>query len=597
MVPPGPGGTPFAMTAQDRHAADLAAAWAHHRAGRLGPAEALYRKILQQAPRHADALHLSGLIALSRGETDRAIRLIGRALDAAPGFAQGHSNLGNALRQAGRLEAAADAHRRAIALRADFAAAHANLGLVLAELGDLAAAEASCRRAVALDPRSAEAQGNLGNVLFWQHDHDAAAAFYRSAIALDPDHPNARRGLVASLRAAGAVDAAQAACEEALARTPDDAPLWNDLGRCRLALGRFDAAAEAFGRALALDPGLADAYRNLAACGRLAAEDPAIARLAEMAARRGLAEEERATAGFALGKALDAADRSDEAFAAYDAANRLYRQVRAAAGDRFDPAALTGAVDRLIAAFGPDRFAALGGCGTLSEAPVFILGLPRAGTSLVEQIAASHSQVFGAGELRVIGAAAAGLGPVESWTADRLGAVAEAQLAGLTRLAPGASRIIDKLPDNIFQLGVIAALYPAARIVFCRRDPRDIGLSCYFQKFSAGALTFSYDLADIGWRIRETERLAAHWRRTLPLRWIEIEYEALVADLATESRRLIDFLGLDWEPACLDFHRTERVVQTASAWQVRQPLYDRSIGRWQRYERQLAPLLAALGYS
>ena len=585
------------MTGPDKHAAELSAALALHRAGRLGPAEALYRKILQQSPRHPDALHLSGLVALARGQTDRAIRLIGKALDASPGFAQGHSNLGNALRQAGRLDEAAGAHRRSIALRPDFAAAHANLGLVLGELGDLAAAEESCRRALALDPRSAEALGNLANILFWQRDYDAAAAFYRRAIALDPGHPSARHGLVESLRATGAVEAAEEACQDALGRTPADAAMWNELGRCRLALGRFEAAAEAFDRALALDPGLADAYRNLAACGRLSAEDPAIARLTAMAARPDLPAEERATAGFALGKALDAADRCDEAFAAYDSANRLYRHVRAAAGDRFDPAALAGTVDRLIAEFGRERRAALAGGGNPSEAPVFILGLPRSGTSLVEQIVASHSQIFGAGELRVIGAAATALGPVEGWTADRLRTVAEAQLAQLTALAPGARRIIDKLPDNIFQLGVIAALYPEARIVFCRREPRDIGLSCYFQKFSAGSLTFSYDLADVGLRIRETERLAAHWRRALPLRWIEIDYEALVGDLETESRRLIDFLGLGWEPGCLDFHRTERVVQTASAWQVRQPLFDRSVGRWRRYERHLAPLLEALGYS
>jgi hypothetical protein len=163
-------------------------------------------------------------------------------------------------------------------------------------------------------------------------------------------------------------------------------------------------------------------------------------------------------------------------------------------------------------------------------------------------------------------------------------------------LGGGADRVIDKLPDNIFMLAVIATLYPAARIIFCRRDPRDIGVSCFFQKFSAGLLTFSYDLADCGRRIRETERLAAHWHRVLPLRWLDVRYESLVADLEGESRRLIEFLGLAWEPACLDFHRTIRTVQTASSWQVRQPLYHRSVGRWRHYERHLGPLLQELDH-
>jgi hypothetical protein len=150
------------------------------------------------------------------------------------------------------------------------------------------------------------------------------------------------------------------------------------------------------------------------------------------------------------------------------------------------------------------------------------------------------------------------------------------------------------MPDNIFMLGIIATLYPAARIIFCHRDPRDTGLSCYFQKFSAGLLTFSYDLQDCGHRIHQTERLARHWQRVLPLRWLEVEYESLVADLEGESRRLIEFLGLDWEPACLNYHRTVRTVQTASSWQVRQPLYNQSVGRWRHYKRHLCQLLDEL---
>jgi hypothetical protein len=318
-------------------------------------------------------------------------------------------------------------------------------------------------------------------------------------------------------------------------------------------------------------------------------------RIVALAARTDLPIEERAAAGFAVAKALDDADRYDEAFAAYDAANRLYRAARTAAGDHFDAADLARRIDRLIVDFTPAFFASVRGWGSPSDLPVFIVGLPRAGTSLVEQIAASHSRVFGAGELRNIGEASAELGPVEApWTQATVRRAADAHLERLSGLGGGADRVIDKLPDNIFMLGVIATLYPAARIIFCRRDPRDIGVSCFFQNFSAGLLTFSYDLADCGRRIRETERLAAHWHRVLPLRCLDIQYESLVADLEGESRRLVDFLGLAWEPACLDFHSTIRIVQTASSWQVRQPLYHRSVGRWRHYERHLGRLLGEL---
>ncbi len=620
---------------QRRHAMSttkLAVALEHHRAGRLKRAEALYRKFLRKAPENPNALHLLGVIAAARGDPDQAIQLIGKAVAAVPDFAEGHSNLGNALRAVGRFAEAAASYRRALALRPDFSAAHSNLGLVLCDQGDLAAAVAHCERAASLDPRSTEAHANLGTVRRRMGRLEAAAAAYRQAVRLAPGSAavqidladtllecgdlaaaadcyrraieidsrlvGAHRGLAASLRATGDIDAAIAHYRDALALSPGEAPVWNDLGRCFLALGRFDEAVAAFRRALAIDPDLADAYRNLASCRLLPADDPAVAHVAALTTRTDLPIEERAAAGFAVAKALDDAERYDEAFAAYNSANRLYCAARAAAGDRFDAADLARKIDRSIADFTPAFFAAVGGWGNPSDLPVFILGLPRSGTSLVEQIAASHSRVFGAGELKTIGEAAAELGPLDApWTQATVRRAADARLERLSGLGGGADRVIDKLPDNIFMLGVIATLYPAARIIFCRRDPRDIGVSCFFQKFSAGLLTFSYDLADCGRRIRETERLAAHWRRVLPLRWLDIQYESLVADFEGESRRLIEFLGLAWEPACLDFHRTIRTVQTASSWQVRQPLYHRSVGRWRHYERHLGPLLQELGFN
>jgi tetratricopeptide (TPR) repeat protein len=611
-------------------ASELAAAFEHHRAGRVERAAAVYRKILNKMPDNPDALHLLGVIALGEGRPERAVQLIGKAVAAVPDFAEAHSNLGNAQRAAGRLGEACVSYRRAIALQPDFALAHNNLGRILCEQGDFAAALASCERAVALGPHLAETHNNLGNALRALGRLDAAeAAFrralqlepdsagrltnlanvladldrrdealtcYRRAIVLDPGYVLAHYGLATRLRLSGDMEEALESYREVLQLSPGQAVAWNDLGRALRALGRLDEAVDAFRRALAIDPDFADAYRNLAAFGQLTPGDQEIARLAGLAAKPGLPIEERAAAGFALAKALDDADRFDEAFAAYDCANRIYRDFCTASGQHFDAEALRRRVDQAIDGFTPGFFGSVVDWGNRSELPVFVLGMPRSGTSLVEQIAASHSHVFGAGELRDIGHMVDELGPIVG-EQDRaaIRGFADAHLERLRALGRGAERVLDKLPDNVFALGVIATLFPGARVVFCRRDPRDICLSCYFQKFSARQLVFSYDLADCAKRYLETERLTRHWHRVLPLRMLDVQYEALVDDLEGESRRLISFLGLDWEPACLDFHRTQRTVTTASGWQVRQPLYDRSVGRWRNYARHLAPLLDALG--
>jgi tetratricopeptide (TPR) repeat protein len=610
--------------------AQLAAAFQHHQAGRFERAASLYRQILNKKPDHPDALHLLGILALREGRGDRAVQLIGKAVTILPEFAEAHSNLGNANRSVGRVAQASANYRRAIELRPDFAPAYSNLGQLLCEQGDFVAALANCRRAVERAPQLAEAQNHLGHALRGlgrleeaaaalrravQLDPDSAArhinlgnvftdlkrfgeaaACYRRAIELDPGVATAHYGLATCLRFCNDLGGALASYCKALALCPDQAAVWNDLGRALRVAGRFEEAVGAFRQALAVNPDFADAYRNLAACRQLCADGNEIARVYELCERADLPGEERAAAGFAMGKALDDADRFDEAFAAYDRANRIYRDWLAKTGKPFDAEALHQQIDETIAAFTSAFFASVRNWGSPSELPVFIVGMPRSGTSLVEQIAATHSQVFGAGELEHIGALAAELKPVRDEPMQRANVQSRAEdhLARLAALGGNARRVIDKLPDNIFELGVIAMLFPAARVIFCRRDPRDICLSCYFQKFTGPRLAFSYDLGDCAKRYLETERIMAHWHRVLSLRVHEVEYEALVADLEGESRRLIAFLGLEWEPACLEFHRTQRAVATASGWQVRQPLYDRSVGRWRNYEPYLAPLLDGL---
>ncbi|MBV8505320.1 MAG: tetratricopeptide repeat protein [Alphaproteobacteria bacterium] len=612
------------------------AGFAHHQAGRLRRAEALYRKALQKDPNDRNALHLLGVIAYQCGETGTALRLIERALPGLPELPDIHLNYGNALREAGRLAEAVASYRRAIVLKPDYGMAHNNLAAALNQQEEFAAGLASSERAIALIPeffgayvnradalmgleRFAEAEGplrqaldlaadraqthrDLGWVLSKLGRYDEAVAGLHEAIALDPYDPTTHFALGTTLYLGRDLQESEAGLRRAVALAPDYTAAWHELGTVLRSSGRFDEALMCFRRAVDIDPDWPEAYRSLAVTGQQATDEAQLRRLEMLLKSRERSVSDRISAGFALGMLLDNAERCDEAFPCFAEANALHRQQRAEAGERFDIDALRRQVDDLIELATPDFFSAAASWGNPSQAPVFIVGMPRSGTSLVEQIAASHSRVFGAGELHELGGVWETLSahnrgrPVEKWDAAFARRLAERHVASLQALGNGAVRIIDKMPDNIFFLWLAAALFPSARIILCRRDLRDVCLSCYFHHFTEGHL-YAYDLADCRVRALQLERLAAHWLGALPLQTLVIDYEKLIKDLEGESRRLIEFLGLEWQPACLDFHLTERPVLTASAWQVRQPLYHRSIGRWRLYARHLSPLCEALAKS
>jgi tetratricopeptide (TPR) repeat protein len=605
------------------------AGFAHHQAGRLRRAEALYRKALQKGPDDANALHLLGVVAYQRGDVGTALRLIELALPELPELPDIHLNYGNALREGGRLMEAVASYRRALALKTDYGMAHNNLaaalnqqeqfaeGLTSSEraialipeffgahvnyadaltgLGWFAEAEEPLRRALDLAPDRAQTHCDLGWVLAKIGRYDEAVACLEQAIALDPNDPATHFGLGTTLYLRKDLPGSEARLRRAVALAPEYTAAWHELGTVLRSSGRFDEALRCFRRAADLDPDWPEVYRSLAVTGEQAADDAQLRRLEAVLENPGRSVSDRISAGFALGMLLDNAERCDEAFPCFAEANALHRQHRADAGERFDIDALRRQVDDLIKLATPDFFSATASWGNPSQAPVFIVGMPRSGTSLVEQIGASHSRVFGAGELHELGGIWEALSaynrgcPVKKWDAAFARRLADRHVESLQALGNGAVRIIDKMPDNIFFLWLIAVLFPSARIILCRRDLRDVCLSCYFHHFTEGHL-YAYDLADCGARALEIDRLAAHWSRVLPLEILAIDYENLVSDPEAESRRLSEFLGLEWEPACLDFHLTERPVLTASAWQVRQPLYGRSIGRWRHYERYLAPL-------
>lgn len=618
---------------QPNFQSDLFAAIAHHRAGRLDEAEAIYRSVLKQAPKQPDALNLLGVLTQERGQPARAVQLISQALRARRNFPEALTNLARAQRAAGDAEGAVASARRAASLAPDLVEAHIQLGRALLDLEDHAAAAEACRRAVALAAGSLDAWVNLGGALLGLKDYSGAAQAYQvahtlqpdraptltdfgvalagmeryedalkcheRAVALDPADARAHACHATTLRQAQDVAGSTAACHRALALKPTGVDVLLLLAGNMAVLGKFDESVACFRHVLTLDPDCAEARRGMVAIGQQTSDAAELALLDGILGNAALPAGQRIPAGFAIGELLDAAGDYDAAFERISIANRLSRAERAAEGRAFDRDSLRRQVDELTAAFTTETFAKTRGWGIASELPTFIVGMPRSGTTLTEQIAASHPLVFGSGERKemgrigkVLGADSTAKSPFQ-WDRGTLSVEAEAHLARLQERGDGAARVIDKMPDNIFWLGVIAVLFPGARIVFCRRDLRDVCLSCYFQNFTDG-MPWSNDLEDCAARAQQVERLTRHWQATLPLPMLEVEYERLVGDLEGESRRLIDFLGLPWNPACLAFHQTERPITTASLWQVRQPLYASSVGRWRHYRRHLTPLLTGL---
>ena len=548
----------------------LMAAIQQFTAGQLSEAEAACTAILQIDPDHAEALNLAGMLAVRLGRPEEAVSLLTRAVGAKADFALAWFNLAASQQQLGRTADAAAAYRQAAALNPQYLDAWFSLANLLAESRRFAEAVQAYEQARALAPDMAQIHNNLGNALAGLGRAAEAAAAFRRAIALQPDNADAYTNLAHTLQGEGDQAAALAATGEALAIDPAHAAAWF----ARSEVKTFTPADPEIERLRAL----------------IAADDPP---------RLGAAD--RINLQFALGKALMDVGDADGAFAHLQAANRLKRSTFAydVQGDVRAFAAMARVFDRPFL----DRHA---GAGDPTPAPIFVLGMPRSGTTLVEQILASHPAVFGAGELdALMDAVADQLGhdlPLETLVgrfadleADDFRTLAQAYLAAAAAVPTGAERFTDKMPANFRLIGLIGLILPNARILHCTRDPVDTCFSCYTKQFS-GQQDFAYDLEELGVYYRAYETLMAHWRAVMPSsRLMDVRYEALVDDLEGEARRLVAFCGLPWDAACLDFHATARSVRTASANQVRKPIYRTSLERWRPYERHLAPLVQALG--
>ncbi|MBF0370866.1 MAG: sulfotransferase [Magnetococcales bacterium] len=532
-----------------------------HAQGQWDQAEGLCRKILKIQRQHPDALHILAALSLARQQLDRALTRIQKAILASP-------------------------------LHPGF---HNTLGLIHLKKNALEKARAAFEKELAIAPGNLQAINNLGHLLRRSGLHETAEKLLKNALHHHPGTASLWLNLGQCLKACDRTEEAAQAFTKGIECDPHLPQVHKNLGVCLQHQGQAVEAEAAFRKAWALKRDYGEAIQSLAHVRRFSAAD----RKDLLAVQRvfnqpQITDATAAHCHFALGKMHDDCGNWSDAFHHYQQANGIRRRQHP-----FSPEDHHRLVARNIAIFSENYFSG-GDFGDPSEQPVFILGAPRSGTSLVEQILASHPQIFGAGELSTLPQLAQKLAPLgdsdhsfpesaRDLRSDEAQSLAEAYLARLNRDAPlSALRVIDKLPDNFFHLGLIFKLFPQARVIHCRRRPMDLALSLYFQDFSHRH-PYCYDLADIAHFLNANEKLATHWQNIFPDRLLTIHYEDVVADLEGSSKQLVAFLGLQWDAACLTFHQNPRTVATASSWQVRQPLYRHAVERWRNYEAFLAP--------
>jgi tetratricopeptide (TPR) repeat protein len=608
----------------------------HHFNSRLGA----LRRAVALRPDSAEAHYSLGLALRMQGALSEAIQSYRRAIELRPDSADQYNNLGDALQETRRYDDAIAAYRKALALRPAFVEASYNLATALQDSGRLDESITAYRQTLRLAPALAEAHNNLGNALSAAgrkqeaiNAHKQAFMLYCDACRTAPAQPRFQFMAGISAWNAGLHDQAGIYLREAVRLQPTDHGLHYRLADWCLDRGDFAGALRHSARALELGPDdpqslvcralVLEAHGRLpeawdftqrllktpfrsaklgALYARLAPgtgqERAALHEIDRLIGKGGLAASDNRLLRLAAATLLDRLGRFDDAFASAQAGH-------VCEADSYDPARIERLVQCQIEYFTPAKLHDLPRASIGSRRPVFIIGMPRSGTSLVEQILASHPQVYGTGELKAISNILEQLdGPASGADGypqclDRLTVLeadrhASTYLHIINELNQTASFVTDKMPTNFLSLGIIATLFPDAHVIHCTRNALDTCISCYLTNFAAGH-DVSRNLEHLGAYYRQYRRLMNHWTRNLNFPMLEVRYEDVVADQPGQSRRMLEFLGLQWDDRCAAFHKTARQVKTASFNQVNQPIYSTSVNRWQNYARHLAPLRAALG--
>jgi len=600
----------------------------HYQEGRLQQAQDICHSILKRQ-RHPTAMLILGMIAHQQSEYEAATEHYQEFLEIKPNHAQAEYNLGIVLKELGRTELGIEHFKTSITIAADNVEVHKHLAdayitlqrweeaidtyqQVLAIQGEdvgtivkignvfLAAqlwthAIPRYEQALALQPDNAEVHKNLGSALHKLGKWQEALNCFEQALSLRPQYNDARREHATVLRQLGRTEEALAQLEQAIDIDPDDVAAHIDLADTLRDLGQAELAIERLEHFLSVRPKSGSVYYHISL---IEPKQELIPVVEELIRDPELRNDDVINCHFALGNFLKYRKYFDQAFGHFLKANTLYRETI-----RYDADENSQMVDSLIKVYSKRYFQRTRQFGSDSLLPVFILGMPRSGTTLVEQILSSHALVHGAGELGAMTSVNVSIAMqlkngstfpecmsmIDADIADKYSA---RYLQDLTLNCPTAERIIDKLTENFLRIGLIKTLFPDARIIHCQRSPLDNCISLFFHYFIG--FKCSFEMTELGQYYLDYQRLMSHWQALFPGEIFTVQYEDLVTDQEAVSRQLVDYIGLDWDERCLDFHNNERAVMTASNIQVRQPMYKDSINRWQRYEKHLQPLIEML---
>lgn len=599
--------------------------------GKPNEAEYIYLEALKSDSKNPDVYNNLGSAVQAQDRPQDALKYYNRALTLRPDFAQAHFNLAGALMKLERPKDALSHFLGTVALDPQHAEAHRNAGYIQQYLGHVEVAIACYMRAVAIEPSDADthfflgsayqeqeqlskavqcyktalsinadhakAYNNLGHILQIHGDLENAICQFNRALEIAPDYTDALNNLGYALQQQGKLDEARSLYERVLSLDPHYAEAHNNLANILKEQGRFEAAIKKYNEALKIKPDLAIAHFNRADIKTFQSGDPELTTLENLAKNsKNMSSQAARYLHFALAKAFDDIGDYPNAFEHLLKGNALARQsvVYDEKGVKKYIQRLTGSIDRELL----EQWTV---GGATSDAPIFIVGMPRSGTTLIEQILSSHPQVQASGEMLHMDAVINATFDSKTTSASYPECLAELNATQLEKLgqdylsrvpdfAASKLRFTDKLPANFFNVGLIRLILPNARIIHLDRNPLDTCLSCFSKLFRRGQ-EFTYELGELGRYYCRYAELMTHWRSILPEdSMLEVTYEDLVQDIENQSRRIIEYCGLDWDERCLRFYETERTIDTASAIQVRRPVYHGSIGRWRRYAAHISPL-------
>ena len=563
--------------------------------GQMGDAVKSYKKAIDLQPNFAEAHNNLGTTLQEMGQLDEAANCYERALVIQPDYIEVHNNLGNTLNLLGQTDEALNSYKQALSINPDYADAHNNLGIIHHEMGQLDEAIKCYEKTIAINPENAEAHNNLGVTLNKLTQFHEAINCYEQALAINPNYDESYFNLGTTLYELGRNDEALNSYKQTLIINPDYADAYNNIGNILQELGQFDEAFSNYVYALAIDPDNAEFHRNLALMKNYKKGDTQVIKMQSLLSDDNLSKSERIQLCFALAKAYDDLGEKDELFKILNQGNYLRKDE------------LNYSIEKdlnnhsLFRKMFVSNIENSSSYDSLSIRPIFIVGMPRSGTTLVEQIISSHHKVHGAGELNALDNLIA---PIMNNYSTHNNSLSEKNFLSirqgyskkLSNLNVIESVITDKMPTNFKNIGFILKAFPEAKIIHLKRDAMAICWSIYQRYFPAEGIGFAYDMEDLGEFYNSYTEMMTFWHELFPNQIYDISYEDLTTNQEQETKKLLEYCELDWDKNCLNFHKNKRAVKTSSSFQVKEKMYQGSSDVWTKYKTQLKPLIDSLGY-